>query len=74
MRKSSLCLERLREGLSFAERVIGRLEEKQTERHIRNAMKECLLASQSVIDSVIDTLEEEEPSSPSARKITISSE
>lgn len=55
------------------ERLFGHLEQRQTDRHIRNAIKECLLASRSVIDSVIDTLEEE-PSAPAARKIKISNE
>ncbi|RUT33658.1 hypothetical protein EJP77_08460 [Paenibacillus zeisoli] len=73
MRKSTLGLERAREGLSLVERFLEQLEHNQPERHFRNAMKEWLLASRAVIDSAIDTLEEE-PSSPTetARKIPIS--
>ncbi|MNS74352.1 hypothetical protein D3C72_1078260 [compost metagenome] len=73
MRKSTLGLERAREGLTLVERFLEQLEHNRPERHLRNAMKEWLLASRSVIDSAIDTLEEE-PSSPTARKITISNE
>lgn len=73
MRKNGFGLERALEGLTYVERFIGHLEQHQPERHIRNAMKEWLLASRTVIDSVIDTLEEV-PNPPAARKITISKE
>nr|WP_243735319.1 hypothetical protein [Paenibacillus turpanensis] len=66
-------MEWAREGLSFAERFLGQLEQNQPEKHVRNAMKEWLLASRAVIDSMIDTMEEES-GPPAARKISISSE
>ncbi|WP_433944753.1 hypothetical protein [Paenibacillus sp. SN-8-1] len=74
MRKSTLGLERAREGLSLAERFLEQLEHNQPERHIRNAMKEWLLASRAVIDSAIDTLEEPSTPTKTARKISISNE
>ncbi|USB35166.1 hypothetical protein [Paenibacillus sp. YPG26] len=73
MRASGFGLRRTLEGLATMERFLDQLEQHQPEKHVRNAMKEWLLASRAVIDSVIDTLEEE-PSSPAARKITISKE
>jgi hypothetical protein len=66
-------MERVLENLDRVERFLGHLEQRQTEQHVRNAVKEWLLASRSVIDSVIDTLEEEQ-STPTARKINISQE
>jgi hypothetical protein len=66
-------MERVLENLDRVERFLGHVEQRQTEQHVRNAVKEWLLASRSVIDSVIDTLEEEQ-STPSARKINISQE
>ncbi|MBH5319615.1 hypothetical protein I6N90_17605 [Paenibacillus sp. GSMTC-2017] len=59
------------EGLLQVERLLGHMEQRQTEQHFRNGVKELLLASRSVIDSVIDTLDEKE-STTTARKITIS--
>lgn len=75
MRKSTLGLERAREGLSLVERFLEQLENNQPEKHLRNAMREWLLASRAVMDSAIDTLEEE-PSSPTETvcKITITNE
>lgn len=64
-------LERLLETLDGVERFLGHMEKRQTDRHVKNAIKEVLLASRSVIDSVIDTLEEEQGTT-TARKIDIS--
>lgn len=61
------------EHLIRMERLFENLERYQAERHVRNALKEWLLASRSVIDSVIDTIEEEKDT-PVARKINISEE
>jgi hypothetical protein len=66
-------MERILKNLVRVERFLGHLEQRQPEQHVRNAIKEWLLASRSVIDSVIDTLEEEQ-STPTARKINISQE
>jgi hypothetical protein len=73
MRSTGFGKERVLENLVRVERFLGHLEQRQTEQHINNAIKELLLASRSVIDSVIDTLEEEQ-STPTARKINISQE
>lgn len=61
------------ENLLRVERLLENLERHQTKEHVKNAVKECLLASRSVIDSVIDTIEEEK-AAPVARKINISKE
>lgn len=66
-------LERVLENLDTVERLLRHLERREPERHVKNAVKEWLLASRAVIDSVIDTLEEE-PGHPTARKINISKE
>jgi hypothetical protein len=73
MRKSVLGMERVLENVARMERFFGNLEQNQPERHVRNAVREMLLASRSVMDSVIQTLEEdgEEPSAAPARKIKI---
>lgn len=55
------------------ELLLANLERHQTKEHVKNAVKEWLLASRSVIDSVIDTIEEEREA-PVARKINISDE
>jgi len=55
------------------ELLLANLERHQTKEHVKNAVKEWLLASRSVIDSVIDTFEEEREA-PVARKINISDE
>ena|GEM_PF-1300314 len=73
MRDAGLGVERIQEGLARLERLSRALEQREPERHIKNAVKEWLLASRSVIDSVIDTLEKEQ-GPPSPRKIKISSE
>lgn len=52
------------------ERLLENLERHQTKEHVKNAVKEWLLASRSVIDSVIDTIGEEREA-PVARKIKI---
>ncbi|MBU5349661.1 hypothetical protein [Paenibacillus lautus] len=61
------------ENLLRVERLLESLERHQTKEHIKNAVKEWLLASRSVIDSVIDTIEEEK-APPVTRKINISKE
>lgn len=61
------------ENLTRVERLLEHLERRQPERHVRSAVKEWLLASRAVIDSVIDTLEEES-TVPKARKVKISEE
>lgn len=61
------------ENLLRVERLLKSLERHQTKEHVKNAVKEWLLASRSVIDSVIDTIEEEK-ATPVARKINISKE
>ncbi|MCI3918871.1 hypothetical protein MO973_01320 [Paenibacillus sp. TRM 82003] len=50
------------------------LERHGTETHLKQALKHGLLAYRSVIDSVLDAVEEEEKAPPAARKITISKE
>lgn len=61
------------DNLIRLERLLENLERHQAKQHVRNAVKEWLLASRSVIDSVIDTIEEEKDT-PVARKINISKE
>lgn len=73
MRGTGLGKGRLLENLLYVERLLGHMEQRQTQQHVKSAVKEWLLASRSVIDSVIDTLEEEQGSS-TARKINISKE
>jgi len=63
-------MERVLENLAYVERLIGNLERGDTKEHLKSAAKECLLASKSVIDCLIDTLEEEQGST-NARKINI---
>ncbi|KKO54821.1 hypothetical protein [Paenibacillus sp. DMB20] len=58
------------EKLLRLERLLENLERHQTKEHVKNAVKEWLLASRSVIDSVIDTIGEEREA-PVARKIKI---
>lgn len=55
------------------ERLQEHLERHGTETHLKEAIKHGLLASRSVIDSVLEILEEEE-TLPKARKINISNE
>lgn len=59
MRSAELRRERVMENLLRVERLLENLERHQTKEHVKNAVKEWLLASRSVIDSVIDTIEEE---------------
>ncbi|WP_235827898.1 hypothetical protein [Brevibacillus migulae] len=73
MRDAGLGVERILERLARLERLSRALEQREPERHVKKAIKEWLLASRSVIDSLIDTLEEEQDP-PSPRKIKISSE
>ncbi|MEK6991834.1 hypothetical protein NST08_16390 [Paenibacillus sp. FSL K6-1566] len=61
------------ENMLRLEQLLANLERHQTKEHVKNAVKEWLLASRSVIDSVIDTIEEEKEA-PVARKINISDE
>ncbi|WP_254476370.1 hypothetical protein [Brevibacillus sp. HB1.4B] len=53
--------------------ILGNMEQHGTERHVKNACKEWLLASRSVIDSMIDALQDEQER-PKAHKINISKE
>ncbi|MFF0827586.1 hypothetical protein ACFYU8_11960 [Brevibacillus sp. NPDC003359] len=62
-----------RTGLNMVLTIIGNMEQHGTERHMKNACKEWLLASRSVIDSVIDALQDEQER-PRAHKINISKE
>jgi hypothetical protein len=64
-------MEWVLEYLVGAERLLEHMERHQTKSHVRNAVKESLLASRSVIDSFIDSLEEESSTPPTARKIDI---
>lgn len=73
MRSAGLGMERMLENLSRVERLLENLERRQPERHVRNAVKEWLLASRAVIVSVMDTIEEES-NVPKARKVNISDE
>ncbi|CAG7659241.1 hypothetical protein ACFQI7_37640 [Paenibacillus allorhizosphaerae] len=59
------------ETLTALERFFIHLERRQAKEHVTNGIKEWLLASRAVIDSVIDTLEEEQ-GRQTARKIEIS--
>jgi len=61
------------EHLIGMERLLENLERHQAERHVRNAVKEWLLASRSVIDSVIEAIDGEKDTQV-ARKINISEE
>ncbi|UJF35569.1 hypothetical protein [Paenibacillus hexagrammi] len=70
--------ERLLGHLDHVERLLGSLERHKPEQHLRNAVKEWLLASRAVVDSVIESLEggeteseSESASSPASRKINI---
>ncbi|MED1914659.1 hypothetical protein ACFVS2_31685 [Brevibacillus sp. NPDC058079] len=62
-----------RTGLNKVLTILGNMEQHGTERHVKNACKEWLLASRSVIDSVIDALQDEQDR-PRAHKINISKE
>jgi len=73
MRGAGLGMERVLENLSRVERLLENLERRQPEQHVRNAVKEWLLASRAVIVSVMDAIEEE-PNVPKARKVNISDE
>lgn len=70
MRSSGYRLERMLEHLDRVERLFGHLEQRQTKQHVRNSVKECLQAYRAVIDSVIDTLEEERYASPEEGKVS----
>lgn len=70
MRGTARGVARVLEHLAGAERLLAGMERRGTETHVKNAVKEWLLASRSVIDSVLDTLEEEQ-AAPTARKIDI---
>ncbi|WP_314591075.1 hypothetical protein [Paenibacillus terrigena] len=73
MRITGLQMERVLEHLAVTERLLEHMERHQTKKHVRNAVKEWLLVSRSVIDSFIDSLEEES-TLQTARKIDISNE
>ncbi|WP_142066266.1 hypothetical protein [Brevibacillus sp. AG162] len=60
-------------GLNRVLTILGNMEQHGTERHMKNACKEWLLASRSVIDSMIDALQDEQDR-PRAHKINISKE
>ncbi|ASJ55339.1 hypothetical protein BP422_18370 [Brevibacillus formosus] len=60
-------------GLNRVLTILGNMEQYGTERHVKNACKEWLLVSRSVIDSMIDALQDEEER-PRAHKINISKE
>ncbi|NRS19822.1 hypothetical protein HPY28_16235 [Brevibacillus sp. HB1.2] len=60
-------------GLNRVLTILGNMEQHGTERHVKNACKEWLLASRSVIDSMIDALQDEQER-PKAHKINISKE
>ncbi|GEC92876.1 hypothetical protein [Brevibacillus brevis] len=62
-----------RTGLNRVLTILGNMDQHGTERHMKNACKEWLLASRSVIDSMIDALQHEEER-PRAHKINISKE
>jgi hypothetical protein len=62
------------EMVGMAEKFQEGLERHGTETHLKQAMKHGLLAYRSVIDSVLDALEEEEKAQPATRKIHISKE
>ncbi|WP_052006401.1 hypothetical protein [Brevibacillus sp. BC25] len=62
-----------RTGLNKVLTILGNMEQHGTERHVKNACKEWLLASRSVIDSMIDALQDEQDR-PRAHKINISKE
>jgi hypothetical protein len=63
-------MERLLEHFDRVERVFGHLEQRQAKQHVRNLVKECQQASRAVIDSVIDTLEEERYSPPEEETVS----
>lgn len=71
MRSAGLGKGRILGSLDRLERMLRSFEQSETERHVKNAVKEWLLASRSVIDCVIDTLEEDS-GPPTPRKIKIS--
>ncbi|MDQ0914885.1 hypothetical protein [Paenibacillus sp. V4I5] len=53
------------------ERLFGQLEQRQAKQHVRNSsVKECQQASRAVIDSVIDTLEEERYAPPEEETVS----
>ncbi|KLH97618.1 hypothetical protein ABER61_08055 [Brevibacillus formosus] len=60
-------------GLNRVLTILTNMEQNGTERHVKNACKEWLLASRSVIDSMIDVLQDEQDR-PRAQKINISKE
>ncbi|MGG4460753.1 hypothetical protein ABEX29_20885 [Brevibacillus porteri] len=60
-------------GLNRVLTILGNMEQHGTERHVKNACKEWLLASRSVIDSMIDALQDDQER-PKAHKINISKE
>ncbi|MBG9943185.1 hypothetical protein ABE237_20945 [Brevibacillus formosus] len=60
-------------GLNRVLTILANMEQYGTERHVKNACKEWLLASRSVIDSMIDVLQDEQDR-PRAHKINISKE
>ncbi|ATF15095.1 hypothetical protein HPY27_22845 [Brevibacillus sp. HB1.1] len=62
-----------RTGLNRVLTILGNMEQHETKRHVKNACKEWLLASRSVIDSMIDALQDEQER-PRAHKINISKE
>lgn len=60
MSNASNRLDRVLEHFDRMERLLGHLEQNQVKQHVRNSIKEGLLAYRSVIDSIVDTLEEEQ--------------
>jgi hypothetical protein len=63
-------MERMLEHFERVERLFGHLEQRQAKQHVRSSVKEWLQASRAVIDSVIDTLEEERYAPPEEETVS----
>lgn len=63
-------LLRILEGCRKAEKLRELMEQHETEAYMKQAVKHGLLAFRSIVDSMLELLEEEE-SPPKARKINI---
>lgn len=59
MRRRKARLIRISGGASFAAELFDRMEERGAIRHARAAAKEWLLASRSMLDGLIDVLDDE---------------
>ncbi|TYP78195.1 hypothetical protein [Paenibacillus methanolicus] len=59
MRRRKARLVRLAGGVSLAAELFERMEERGAFRHARSAAKEWLLASRTVLDSLIDVLDDD---------------